>query len=119
MTTALRPPPVEPQVRPETALTKSHPLKAIQKLSEKNRAKKDTDVPGVLARFEDLLLKYNEDYNTDALSDDLKKEALKELIPVALEQCIKDVLMYRNVKEDTLSAAQVLSIITERICSDV
>ena len=27
--------------------------------------------------------------------------------------------MYRNVKEDTLSAAQVRSIINERICADV
>ena len=28
-------------------------------------------------------------------------------------------MMYRNVKEETLSAAQVLSIINKRVCSDV
>ena len=48
------------------------------------------DVPAVLARFEDLLLRYSEDYQIEALSDDLRKEALKDLIPPALEQCIKD-----------------------------
>ena len=42
---------------PQTALTKSYRLKAIQKLSEKNRAKKNINVPGLLARFENLLLK--------------------------------------------------------------
>ena len=42
---------------PQTALTKSYRLKAIQKVSEKNRAKKNIDVPRVLARFDDLLLK--------------------------------------------------------------
>ena len=42
---------------PMTALTKSHPLKAIQRFTDKSRAKKNVDVPAVLARFEDLLLK--------------------------------------------------------------
>ena len=64
-------------------------------------------------------MKCNEDYKTDALSDDLNKEALKELIPPSVEQCIKDGMMYRNVCEDTLSAAQFLSVINERSCSDV
>ena len=90
---------------PMTALTKSHRLKAIQRFVDKSRAKKNVDVPAVLARFEDLLLRYSEDYQTEALSDDLKKEALKDLIPPALEQTIKDVMMFRNIKEDTLSAA--------------
>ena len=62
---------------------------------------------------------YSEDYNFEALSDHLKKESLKDLIPPALEQCIKDVMMYRNIKEDTFSAAQIRSIINERICADV
>ena len=66
---------------PQTALTKSHRLKAIQRFTEKNRAKKNTDVPSVLARFEDLLLRYHEDYSSEALSDDLKKEALNKFIP--------------------------------------
>ena len=42
---------------PQTALTKSHRFKAIQKVSENNRAKKNPDAPGILARLEDLLLK--------------------------------------------------------------
>ena len=65
-------------------------------------------MPDLLARFDDLLLRH---------SDDLKKEALKELIPSALEQAINDILMYRDVKEDTLSSAQVRSIIDSRICA--
>ena len=68
---------------PVTALTKSHRLKAIQKFIEKNRGKTHTDVPDILARFDDLLLRYSDDCKTQALSDDLKKEALKELIPGA------------------------------------
>ena len=104
---------------PMTALTELHRLKAIQRFAENSRAKKNTEVPAVLAQFEDLLLRYSEDYSSEALSDDLKKEALKELIPSALEQCIKDVMMYHNVKEDTLSATQIRSIINERICADV
>ena len=102
-----------------TALTKSHRLKAIQKFIDKSRAKKHIDVPDLLARFDDLLLRYSDDYKTEALSDDLKKEALKELIPSAFEQAIKDIMMYRDVKEDTLSAAQVRSIIDSCICADV
>ena len=76
---------------PVTALTKSHRIKAIQRFVGKSRATKNTDVPDLLARFDDLRLRYSEDYDTEALSDDLKKEALKELIPVALEQHIKDI----------------------------
>ena len=85
-------------------MTKSHRLKSIQKFIEKNRAKTNTEVPDILARFDDLLLRYSDDYKTEALSDDLKKEALKEFIPSALEQAIKDIMMYRDVKEDSLSS---------------
>ena len=49
------------------------------------------------------------------MSDDLKKEALKELIPSSLEQAISDIMMYRDVKEDTLNSVQVRSIIDARI----
>ena len=104
---------------PMTALTKSHRLKAITKFVDKNRAKKNIDVPELLARFDDLLLRYAEDYKTEALSDDLKKEALKELIPVGLEQSIKDIMMYRDVKEDSLNCAAIRSIINSRISADV
>ena len=76
-------------------------------------------MPDLLARFDDLLLPYHDDYSIDALSDDLKKEALKELIPCSLEQAIKDIMMYRDVKEDTLNSVQIRSIIDARICADV
>ena len=98
----------------QTALTKSYCLKSIQKFPEKSRAKKNIDVPGVLARFEDMLLQHAEDYKTEALSDDLKKEAFKELIPPALEQTIKDVVMSRDMRRNSLSSAQVKSIIKRR-----
>jgi len=104
---------------PQTALTKSHRLKAIQKFPGKNGVKKNVDVPAVLARFEDLLIKYYEDYESEALSDDLKKEALKELIPPALAQTVEDVIMFRNMNVDTLSAAQVKTLVMERIAGDV
>ena len=66
-----------------------------------------------------MLLKYYEDYESEALSDDLKKEAIKELIPPALGQTVKDVIMFQNMNIDTLSAAQVKTLIMERIAGDV
>ena len=77
------------------------------------------DVPSVLAGFEVLLQKYHEDYVSEALSDDLKKEAIKELIQPALGQTVKDVIMLRNMNVDTLSAAQVKTLVMERIAGDV
>ena len=62
---------------PQTALTKSHRLKAIRKFPGKNCVKKNVEVPAMLAKFEDILFKHYEDYKTEALSDDLKKEGLK------------------------------------------
>ena len=53
------------------------------------------------------------------MSDDLKKEALEELIPPALAQTVKDVIMFRNMNVDTLSAAQVKTLVMERIAGDV
>ena len=103
----------------QTALTKSHRLKQIQKFTDKNRAKKNTEVPAILAKFEDMLLRYREDYSSDALSDDLVKEALKDLIPTALETTVKDIIMFRNLKEDTLNSSQMRTIIMERIAGDV
>ena len=41
-----------------------------------------------------MLFRYHEDYQSEALSDDLKKEALKELIPTALETTLKDIIMF-------------------------
>ena len=52
------------------------------------------------------------------MSDDLKKEASKEITPRALTQTVKDIVMFRNTSEDTLSAAQVNTIIMERIAGD-
>ena len=96
---------------PQTALTKSHRLKQIQKFSDKNRAKTNVEVPALLSKFEDLLVRYHEDYKSEALSDDLKKDAIKELIPKALETTVKDIIMFRNMKEDTLNSAQMHSIL--------
>ena len=62
-------------------MAKSHRLKSIQRLIDKNKAKKKTEVPDLLARFDDLLLRYNEDYKTDAQSDELKKEAPEAVNP--------------------------------------
>ena len=96
------------RVDPHTDLTKWHRLKAIHKFPGQSGVKKNVDVPAVcFAKFEDLLLKHYEDYESEALSDDLKKEALKELIPPALGQSVKDVIMFRNTNVVTLSAAQV------------
>ena len=75
------------------------------------------DVPAFLARSEDMLTRHREDYSFDALSDDLKKGALKDIIPSALEQTIKDVVMFRGVREDTMDSGQMRTIITERIAA--
>ena len=42
---------------PHMALTKWHRLKSIQNFPGKNGVKKSIDVPAVLAKFEDILLK--------------------------------------------------------------
>ena len=60
-----------------------------------------------------------EDFKTEALSDDLKKEAYKKMVPAALEQTIKDVLMFKNLKEDVTTSAEMKSLIHERISGDV
>ena len=49
------------------------------------------------------------------MSDDLKKEVLRQIIPPAFIQRVKDVIMFREMSEDTLSAAQMKTIIIERI----
>ena len=89
---------------PHTALTKSHRLRAIPKLPEANKAKKNTDVPAVLAKFGDLLFNYAEDYQMEAMSDDLKKK-LRKMKPAAPKQTVKDIIMFRNMKEDTLTSS--------------
>ena len=64
-------------------------------------------------------LRYHEYYESEDLSDDLKKDALKEIIPPAFSQTVKDVMMFRNLSQDTLSASRVETIIMERIAGDV
>ena len=49
----------------------------------------------------------------------MKKEALKDLIPSALEQTIKDVIMFRDLREDSMNSGQMRTIIMERIAGDV
>ena len=102
----------------QQAVTKSYRLRAIQIFLEKSRVQKNMDVPTFLAKFEDLLLRYYEDYQSEALSDDLQKTAMRELIPVALQQTVKDVIMFRSIHEDALSAVQLKTIIMERIVGD-
>ena len=41
------------------------------------------------------------------------------MVPVALDQSIKDVLMFRNLKEDVMTSAEMKSLIHERISDDV
>ena len=72
-----------------------------------------------MAKFEDMLLRYAEDHSSEALPDDLKKEALKELIPTVLEATVNGIIMFRDMKEDKLNAAQMRTIIMERIAGDV
>ena len=51
--------------------------------------------------------------------NDLNKEAYKEMVPLALEQTIKDVLMFRNLKEQIMSSAEMKSLTHERISGDI
>ena len=73
------------------------------------------DVHFVLAKFDDLLVCYYMDYQTEALSDDLQKIAMRALIPVVLQDIVKDVIMFRSIREDVLSVVDLRSIIMECI----
>ena len=50
--------------------------------------------------------------------DDLQKMATRELIPVVLQQTVQDVIMFRSIREDALSAVALRSIIMECIVGD-
>ena len=50
-----------------------------------------------------MLFRYHEDYHSEALSDDLKKEALKELNAKELETTVQDIIIFRNMTEDKLN----------------
>ena len=65
-----------------------------------------------------MLGRHVEDYKTEALSDDLKKEALMESIPEFLGQMVKDSFFYRGILEDTSSYDQYNNSITARIARD-
>ena len=73
------------------------------------------DVPFVLAKFDDLLVCYYRDYQTEALSDNLQKIAMRALIPVVLQDIVQDVIMFRSIREDFLSVVVLKSIIMECI----
>ena len=84
-----------------------------------NTARRSVEmVEGDPIRFK-ALARAMQQHPSEALSDDLKKEVFKELSPPALEQTIKEFIMFRNMKEDTWSAAQIQTIINGRISGDV
>jgi hypothetical protein len=53
------------------------------------------------------------DYQTEALSDDLQKTAMRALIPVVLQEILKHMIMFRSIREDVLSVVDLRSIIME------
>ena len=78
-------------------LTKACRLNIIHLFVENSQANNIMDVPFVLAKFHDLLVCYYMDYQTEALTDDLQKIALRALIPVVLQYIVKDVCDYVQV----------------------
>ena len=96
-------------------LTKACRLNIIHLFVENSQANKIMDVLFVLAKFHDLLVCYYMDYQTEALSDDLQKTAMRALIPVVLQDIVKDVIMFRSIREDVLSVVDLRSIIMECI----
>ena len=101
--------------RHQQVLTKAYRLNIIQLFVENSQANKIMDVPFVLAKFDDLLVCYYMDYQTEALSDDLQKTAMRALIPVVLQDIVKYVMMFRSIREDVLSVVVLRSIIMECI----
>ena len=73
------------------------------------------DVPFVMAKFDDLLVWYYREYQTEALSDDLQKTAMRALIPVVIQDLVQDVIMFGSIREDVLSVVFLKSIILECI----
>ena len=54
----------------------------------------------------------------EALSDDLQKIAMRELVLVVFQQTVQYVMMFRSIREDELSAVHLKSIIVECIVGD-
>ena len=107
------------QFDPLTALTKGRKLKAIQAYPETHRAKKNRDVPGVMASFEEMISQYYEDFKTEALSDDLKKQAYMDLIPETLAIVIRDYIAMREMDEDEMNSSQIKAFVMSRIQPDI
>ena len=101
--------------RHQQVLTKAYRLNIIQLFVNNSQANKIMDVLFVLAKFDDLLVCYDMEYQTEALSDDLPKTAMRALIPVVLQDIVKDVIMFRSIREDVLSVVVLRSIIMEFI----
>ena len=102
----------------QQVLTKADRLKTIQWFVENSQARQIMDVLLVLAKFDDPLVCYYRDYQTEALSDNLQKIAMRALIPVVLQQIVQDVIMFRSIREEALSAVVLKSIIMECIAGD-
>ena len=99
----------------QQVLTKADRLKTIQWFVENSQAHKIIDVLLVLAKFDDLLVCYYRDYQTEALSDNLQKIAMRPLIPVVLQDLVQYVIMFRSMRDDVLSVVVLKSIIMECI----
>ena len=96
-------------------LSKACRLNIIQLFVETRQANNIMDVPFVLAKFDDLLIHYYNDYQIEALSDASLKAALRALIPAVLRDIVKDVIMFRSIIEDDLSVVDLRGIIMELI----
>ena len=97
----------------QQVLAKADRLKTIQWFAGISQAHKIMDVLLVLAKFDDLLVCYYRDYQTEALSDNLQKIAMRARIPVVLQDFVQDVIMFRSIREDDLSVVVLKSIIME------
>ena len=104
---------------PKTALTKGARLRSVMGWAAKNKVKKNQEVPAIIKAFEKLLERYKDDFKVDAMTDDLKKQALLELIPAELESTVQDVALYRDMSEDTMTYEQVKGLVQTRIARDV
>ena len=107
------------QYDPLTALTKGRKLKTIQAYADNHKAKKNREIPSIMATFEEMLSQYYEDFKTEALSDDLKKQSYMDMIPDTLAMVIRDYIVMREMEEDSLNATQIKSFIMGRIQQDL
>ena len=85
---------------PQTAPTKGARLRGITCFAEKHTAKNTAQVPAVIEFLEKCLRNYTKDFSTEALSEDVKKDTLLQIIPQSLATLVQDFMILEKGEGD-------------------